>query len=457
MDKRIVQRLLKGFGASLYGQAVVIVIQLAGVPILLNHWHASLYGEWLILFAIPSYLSLTDLGFSLSAANDMTSRVAREDRAGALTVFQSLGALVFLLAVVGLLAITAAAVLLPLGTWMHFSGLSSRGVRWVLWFLGAEVLIKLIEGINHAGFRASGDYALHVAINYSTLFAQHASIWVLATLGFGPVPAAAAFFVIRAITTPADAIILVRRHRWLRFGFGHARLDELHTLVRPALANMGIPLAQALNVQGMVLLVGSTLGPISVVTFSTLRTLTRLALQLVSTVSNSAEAELASAFGKGDQILLRTLYQHVVRGGLWLALTTSIALALSGSWILEFWTHGKVSMDSQLFHWLLASAVASALWYGSLTLLKAANRHLRAAAIYAASAGAALALSAVLLRANGQLASAGMSLLVMDAMMAAYTLRAAGRLCGNSAARNLYSALSPAPLLKLFAAKSHAS
>ena len=90
MDSRVVLRLFKGFGASLYGQAVVVVIQLAGVPILLSQWHAVLYGEWLILFAIPAYLSLGDLGFSLSAANDMTARVGRQDRAGALTVFQSL-------------------------------------------------------------------------------------------------------------------------------------------------------------------------------------------------------------------------------------------------------------------------------------------------------------------------------------------------------------------------------
>ena len=156
MDSRVVQRLFRGFGASLYGQAVVVVIQLAGVPILLNYWHASLYGEWLILFAIPSYLSLSDLGFSLSAANDMTARVGRQDRAGALTVFQSLAALVFFLAGLGILLITAAVALLPLENWIHLSGLATRDVRWVLWFLGAEVLIKLIEGINHAGFREIG-------------------------------------------------------------------------------------------------------------------------------------------------------------------------------------------------------------------------------------------------------------------------------------------------------------
>lgn len=456
MDSRIVQRLFMGFGASLYGQAVVVVIQLAGVPILLSRWHASLYGEWLILFSIPAYLSLGDLGFSLSAANDMTARVGRKDRAGALTVFQSLTGLVLSLAVLGLVLITLAATLLPLQDWIHFSGLTTRDVRWILWFLGAEVLMKLPDGVNHAGFRATGDFALHVTIYYSILLSQHASIWLLAALGFGPVPAAAAFFIIRVLATPANAILLAHRHPWLRFGLTSARLTQLRTLLKPSLANTGIPLASALNVQGMVLMVGATLGPLAVVTFSTLRTLTRLALQMVSTVSHAAEPELAAAFGKGDQLLLSSVYQQALRASVWLALTVSIGLALTGSWILRVWTHGRVSMDFGLFRWLLASAVASALWYGSLTLLKAANRHLRAAVVYAASAGASLALAGALLKATGNLAAAGMALVVMDTMMAAYALRAASKLCGSSGLKSLSSALNPAPLLKLVKARNHA-
>lgn len=457
MDNGIVQRLLRGFGANLYGQAVVIVIQLAGVPILLHYWHAPLYGEWLILFAIPSYLSLTDLGFSQSAGNDMTARVARGDVAGALTVFQSLAALVLLLTVAGLLIAGAGAALLPLGNWLHLSSLSTQDVRWILWLLAAEVLVKLTDGVSHAGFRATGDYALHVGIYYSTLLAQNASIWLLAALGLGPVAAAAGFLVIRVVITPAVALLLARRHRWLRFGFGLAQVAELRALLRPALANTSLPLAQALNVQGMVLVVGAILGPLAVVTFSTLRTLTRLALQLVLTVSHAAEPELAAAFGSDDPTLLRTLYHHAMRGGFWLAVAAALGLALTGGWVLRIWTHGNVTMHPALFRWLLASAVASVLWYGSLILLKAANRHLRAAIVYAAAAGAAVLQAAVLLKATGNLADAGMSLLLMDTVMAAYALRAAGRLCGISVVESVRSALNPLPLLRLLPRNSHAN
>lgn len=87
------RRIVYGRGANAFGQLVTIIVQLVGVPILLHAWGVQLYGEWLILFAIPAYLSMTDLGFTQCAANDMTARVARGDRAGALAVFQSLAGL----------------------------------------------------------------------------------------------------------------------------------------------------------------------------------------------------------------------------------------------------------------------------------------------------------------------------------------------------------------------------
>ena len=86
MEVSTLRRLASGLGANGYSQLVTIVVQLMGVPIFLNAWGPRLYGEWLILFAIPAYFSISDLGFSQSAANDMTGRVARHDVLGALAV-----------------------------------------------------------------------------------------------------------------------------------------------------------------------------------------------------------------------------------------------------------------------------------------------------------------------------------------------------------------------------------
>src|SRR5690606_32932144 len=142
-----------------------VIVQLVGVPVLLHAWGAQLYGEWLILFAIPAYLAMTDLGFSQSAGNDMTARVARGDRVGALAVFQSLTALVYPIAAIGLVLSAVLLSYLPLAERLHFQAMDAGASRWVLWLLAAHVFVLLPNGVNQAGFRAAGDYALYTGVN----------------------------------------------------------------------------------------------------------------------------------------------------------------------------------------------------------------------------------------------------------------------------------------------------
>jgi O-antigen/teichoic acid export membrane protein len=261
--------------------------------------------------------------------------------------------------------------------------------------------------------------------------------------------AAAVFLAIRILTTLIVGVLLVQRHAWLSFGIAQAQLAGLWRLFKPALANTAVPLAQALNLQGMVLVVGAVLGPIAVVTFSTLRTLTRLALQMVLVVSHAAEPELASAYGIRNLPLLRSLFLNSMRGALWLALLAGSMLLVLGSTILAVWTHGKVPFDPELFAWLLLSAVASVLWYGALTVLKAANEHLNAALLYMALSLIAAGLAALLLRYTGEVASAGLPLLLMDVVMTWYTLNAASLLLGMRVTESLREAANPRPLLLL--------
>jgi O-antigen/teichoic acid export membrane protein len=451
VDLNIQNRLVKGFSANIYNQVISSIIQLAGVPIFLYAWGAELYGEWLIIFAIPAYLSMTDLGFSQSASNDMTARVARGERSTAIAIFQSLIAFVYTSMGCMFALISFLIFALPIGSWIRPIGMNLPEVRWTLWFLSISVLAQLPDGITHAGFRSNGEYALHSALYGSARLIQFASSWIVALCGGSPVAAAAVFCLVRAMATAVCTLMLIYRHPWLRYGTKLASKRELSILIHPALANMAIPLAQGLNIQGMVLAVGNILGPLAVVTFSTLRTLTRLVLQLLFSISHAAEPELASAFGRGDYLLCRNLFLQSLRAGLWLGLLSAAGLAMFGNSILAIWTHKQVVMNSLLFAWLLASALAGMLWYGGLIVLKAANMHLRASLLYAASSGIALVIGVLMMIWSGTVAEAGLALLLMDAIMTAYTLRAASRLMGTRALQNLLESINPSDLLRFSA------
>lgn len=417
LRKGMLRRILHGLGAGAFGQVVTVIIQLAGVPILLHAWGTELYGEWLILFAVPAYLSMADLGFSQSAANDMTAHIGWGDTQGSLCVFQSLFALVLGTATFGLVLVALLLAGLPLERWVHFDKLSVTEVRWIMGLLAAEVLVRLLDGVNHAGFRSHGDYALHGYIYAATLLTQMAAVWMLALAGYGPLAAAAAFLAVRLIETPAAAVWLRHRHPDLVFGFGHARLAELRRLWKPSVANLSLPLAMALSLQGLILVVGATLGAIAVVVFSTLRTLTRLALQAVWKVAHAFEPEMAMAWGAKDRVLLLRLFRGAFQLAFVLSLAAAGLLAWLGPWTLSVWTHGKVSMHPALFHWLLASAIASVFWYTVLTFLKAGNRHMRATLAYALCAAGVVLASVVLTTCTHRLADVGLVLVLMDATL----------------------------------------
>src|SRR6266853_4248178 len=96
-------RLLRGFSATALGPVVTAIVQVVSVPLLLHVWGAAKYGDWLLLSAIPSYLTLSDLGFGNASGSDMAMRVAANDRRGALETFQSSWVLVTLSSLVALL------------------------------------------------------------------------------------------------------------------------------------------------------------------------------------------------------------------------------------------------------------------------------------------------------------------------------------------------------------------
>jgi hypothetical protein len=76
-DRALMSRLTKGLGAQGYSQAVQIFIRLAEVPLLLGFWGTQLYGEWLMLAAIPAYLAIADMGFAGVASREMSMRSGR--------------------------------------------------------------------------------------------------------------------------------------------------------------------------------------------------------------------------------------------------------------------------------------------------------------------------------------------------------------------------------------------
>lgn len=370
LSSGMLRRLVFGLGANAFGQIVSIVIQLFSLPFFLLFWQASTFGTWILLSAVPAYLSMADLGMVSVAGNRMTMALGRGDVREANVIYQS--ALLFMTAICGALAVITT----PLAFLWPAQGLLTPDMRAALAALLCLVLVSLWSGVSEAVFRATGRFAIGTTLGHLARFMEWVGFMVglVAFRDFAGV--AVCGLLARSLSAGAMMYLAQRDGRGLELGFQHASQRELRNMIAPAVSFMAFPLANALSFQGVTLLVGALAGTSAVALFTVYRTVARVAVQLTSTFSIALWPEFSRLFGQGAMGALRTLFRRSALFGASASIVFSMVLYLASPWLLQIWTHGRIAFDSTLMAWLLAYAAVGGVWHVPRVLLMATNQHI---------------------------------------------------------------------------------
>ncbi len=435
------QRILKVGVAKSVEMGIVSLVRFLSVPLFLHYWNADLYGEWLVLYSFIAYFTLGSLGFGQAAANEMTMAVSRDDRQAARVTYQSTLAIV--LALSGILVAVGAAVIfaLPLHAWLELTRVTPNEVRWVLLLFVLYVVIWFLAASPSGAFRAVGK--VHRAIGWSNagMLLEFGALALSLALHGGLVWAALAMVLTRLATVLAmqiDQFVVVP---WLRPGFGQVSRAEFRRLLSPALAFVAFPLGNTIINQGIIIAIQSVLGPVAVVVWSSLRTLTNLVTRLFDLVNQAFSPEVSMAWGAKNTDLLQRLHRISCQASFWMGLLSSAGLFVFGPWIFRVWTHGKVEMDLPLFWGFLLLVVIRGLWYTSFVVPMSINRHQRATTGYMLTSIVGLGLAALLLRFG--LAWALSGFVLVELVMAALVLPQSLSLTGDRLARFAGGVLPP--------------
>lgn len=369
MSHALRQRVVAGMGANSVGMAITIGTQLASLPLFLAVWDTRTYGVWLMISALPAYLSMADVGMVTAAGNRMTMAMGAGHSALANRVFQS--AQGFVLGVCGLLAL----LVLPGVWWSAWPADASTDQRLALMALVAGVLVSFVGGLSEQLFKATHRYALGTLLGNATRLAEWAG-WMLGLLLSGSFMAVAlGGLLCRVAGTLLSMHIAGRGAHGLAWGLAHAAPGELRHMVRPAAAFMAFPLANALSLQGVTLLIGAVLGPVAVAVLNTYRTLARTAVQATAIMSHALWPEFARLFGQGALASLRQLAWRSAGWGVAQSLLLSAALFALAPGLLRAWTHGEIGFDPWVFGLLMAYAAVAGLCHVPRVLLMSINRH----------------------------------------------------------------------------------
>lgn len=394
-------KLLRNLGANAYGQAITVAVQLLSMPIFLHYWGVALYGEWLILSSVPAYLAISDIGFASVGANDMTMRVANGDRRGALEVYQSIWLFISLVSVLLGGALGLLIYVVPVHVQFDFALISGAETRQLINILMLYVLVGLQGGVLNAAFRAVGKYAYGNMLGNTIRLAEWAASLVGLLMGGGVLVVGMLMLATRMFGLVLTWLVLKKQERWLSLGTEAASMQQVRHLLKPAVAFMAFPLGLAISLQGMVLIIGITLGSVAVVVFTAYRSLTRLLVQVITMINQAVWPEMSAAYGAKQMDLARQLHRKCTNITIWVAVTTVTLLAVIGEWFVGMWTGHAFEQNHVLFGLLLATTFINVLWQTSWVVLMATNQHQRIASAFLVSATSGLLLSAVVIPSFG--------------------------------------------------------
>jgi O-antigen/teichoic acid export membrane protein len=370
------RRVAHTLSGQVYNQVVVIGVQVALVPILLFAWGTERYGVWLVLSAIPTYLTFCDFGFTYIAKNEMTIRVAQGDRHGGLVTYQSVF-LLLCIAATGIGTIAAAAIFgIRLGSVFTLGQVSEIEAKLVLCILGAQVLYYQYLMLLAAAARAIGRPAAEVYWTATARLGAAAAIGGAASLGYDLAGTAAAGLLATVALGTAFHVWVRKVAPWLPLGITHGSRKEIARLLNPSVSYMFVSIAWAMTIQGPVVVLGLIAEPAQVVVFSTSRTLVRLGTSAANVLNNAVWAEYSRLYGLGHYALFRRVFRLVLALTLAGVLVFVPATILLGDLVLTSWTKGAVAVEQPFFGLLVLAVAAEMIWTTLFVPLAAINRHI---------------------------------------------------------------------------------
>lgn len=375
-------KILRMFGAQTYGTVVNTFDKLATVPLFFYFWGSALYGEWLILRAIPAYFAVAELGFATAAANRMSTLVIEKNKPLAQGYFNAAFLVITTFSILIMLIVFLIFQLVDIKDVFNFSAKHNYNLLLVTTLLLAYTLLIFQTQLISAAYRSVGRYVFAAYFTYHIRVAELICAVIILCLDGGVLAVAASYFFVRLAGCIIMSWTLLRKEEWLSYKIDIKNIKLIPEMLPNALGFLSFPVGQAMTLQGGLLVIANVFSPSAVALFSSVRTLTRTVVQFGMQINRSVWPEMTALYAKGDLNGAKNLYLSAAASFFWFSLVVSLILFFVSPYLFQIWTADKIIFDPYLFTVLLVAAVMNGYWYSLLSILSANDNHKKTAIMY---------------------------------------------------------------------------
>jgi O-antigen/teichoic acid export membrane protein len=324
-----------------------------------------------MISTVPTYVALSAVGFGATAAAEMTGHVASGHTLNALATFQTVWALVTL--------ITGAIVLAALLLWpiseytMHFDASVTGPALKAATALAVYAFFAIQTSMLQALFRSTNRYASGTLCLDLIGLIEGLAVLCVAVAGGHLLAAALCMLGVRVAGFGALYWWARRCEPWFQLGISGCDRSILKRLLHPSLASLTLAAANALSLQGTVMLLGLMVSPAVAASFSTARTICRVPLQVSDLLGRATLPELSRAAALGDKIVFYRLSITNIIVALAVLGPFCIFISIFGDNIATSISRSNLTFDSWIFLPMGVYVLAQGLWIAAGQSLVAIN------------------------------------------------------------------------------------
>ena len=394
------------------------------VPLYILYWGTDLYSDWIILYAITSFFTLSDIGLNNVTANRFCMEYVQNN----LQICKSLLVNNFILIVIIGGIFTISTFLYgynnDLTKSLGLHCVSNQTANLVLTTLVLQIFLTMASSIMDAVYYAHSKSAKATYLNNINKLSNsliiligillHLSLPSITTIGLFP-----------------SIIILLYKHYNTKklFPYPLSLKDKNFTLlkeiIKPSIAYMAFPIGNIIIFQGFTLLVNSYFGPANLILFNTTRTMVNFIRTMIQTITSAIKPEFTLAFGRKDYNFMKQIHRKTLFSCLTLSIVISLFFLIAGPLIYKIWTSNKIEFHYILMLNLAFAMILNSIWEASGATLMSTNNHIGLGRIYIISSILSISIGFISSKYLGSLNFTALSLSICDLFMSMYAVRKA--------------------------------
>lgn len=376
------KRIFSGFIANGYSQGVTIFSQLILVPFFISNWGIQLYGDWLILIALPMYIALSDMGFSSAAASQMCMLAGKNRDKEAMTTFVSAWYLSILLATVLSVFLFLAFLILQVTGIYKFTVITSGTARAGFSLYVIYVFLTVLCTSMAAVYKYAQRYSLNIYINNTTRLLESVSTVIFLLLKQDLIAVIIGMIVIRFIGLCILALVAKKFVPFFNLGLTYFSIKKIKDLTPSSLHFSLFWTSINLFPQAFLISLGNTFSSQVVVGYTMVKTLSRFGFQVLNSYNSSLTVEISHLAGKKNWEKIFSLIEKSFHYFVAFALAYILIGLYTVDDIFKLWSRQDFDIDHILFFLVSATSLTQSIWMLFFSVFSSSNNHGKASRIY---------------------------------------------------------------------------